>query len=171
MTGTVPDHVKTQLTSLARPLTFECGDLPADVAVFAAGHEPNGCFREGVVHYLTGGLLSQAGLIPGPTCPAPKATALFWAGYAKNWRGTSTTSRGSPGSSGRQKPRVSSPTTEDSPPRSISGRRECSLLARPRSSGGPGRSGWKADDGSMGRQWVLAPGHYLRVSNSALASL
>ena len=33
-------------------LTFECGDLPADVAAFAAGHVPNGYFWEGVVQYF-----------------------------------------------------------------------------------------------------------------------
>jgi hypothetical protein len=43
-------------------LTFECGDLPADVAVFAAGHVPNGYFWEGVVQYFAGGLLSQVEL-------------------------------------------------------------------------------------------------------------
>jgi len=36
-------------------LTFDCGDLPADAAIFAAGHEPNGYFWEGVVEYLTRG--------------------------------------------------------------------------------------------------------------------
>ena len=40
-------------------LTFECGDLPADAAVFAAGHEPNGYFWEGVAEYLAGRLVSQ----------------------------------------------------------------------------------------------------------------
>ena len=33
-------------------LSFDCGDLPADPAVTAAGHEPNGYFWEGVVTYL-----------------------------------------------------------------------------------------------------------------------
>jgi len=45
-------------------LTFECGNLPADVAVFAAGHEPNGYFWEEVLQYLAGGLLSQVELDP-----------------------------------------------------------------------------------------------------------
>jgi hypothetical protein len=36
-------------------LTFECGGLPADAAVIAAGHEPNGYFWEGVAEYLTAG--------------------------------------------------------------------------------------------------------------------
>ncbi|MGW5190536.1 Imm51 family immunity protein [Kribbella sp. NPDC004138] len=33
-------------------LTFYCGELPADVAVSAAGHEPNGYFWEGVATVL-----------------------------------------------------------------------------------------------------------------------
>jgi hypothetical protein len=45
-------------------LTFECGDLPADAAVVAAGHVPNGYFWEGIVQYLAGGLLSQVELDP-----------------------------------------------------------------------------------------------------------
>lgn len=45
-------------------LTFECGDLPADVAVFAAGHVPNGYFCERVVQHFAGGLLSQVELDP-----------------------------------------------------------------------------------------------------------
>jgi Immunity protein 51 len=45
-------------------LTFECGDLPADAAVFAAGHDPNGYFWEGVAQYVAGGLLSEVELDP-----------------------------------------------------------------------------------------------------------
>lgn len=33
-------------------LTFACGDQPADAAIIAAGHEPNGYFWEGVVGFL-----------------------------------------------------------------------------------------------------------------------
>ncbi|MBA2955470.1 hypothetical protein GON03_14135 [Nocardioides sp. MAH-18] len=33
-------------------LTFYCGELPADSAIHAAGHEPNGYFWEGLVQYL-----------------------------------------------------------------------------------------------------------------------
>lgn len=33
-------------------LTFVCGEQPADAAVTAAGHEPNGYFWEGVVGFL-----------------------------------------------------------------------------------------------------------------------
>ena len=52
--GTVPDHMK--LIDVAGPssLTFACGDLPADVTVFAAGHKPNGYLWGGVVEYLAG---------------------------------------------------------------------------------------------------------------------
>jgi hypothetical protein len=32
-------------------MTFDAGDLAADAAVVAAGHEPNGCFREGLVRF------------------------------------------------------------------------------------------------------------------------
>jgi hypothetical protein len=45
-------------------LLFKCGDLPADAAVLAAGHEPNGYFWEGVLRYLAGGLLTQIELDP-----------------------------------------------------------------------------------------------------------
>ena len=37
-------------------LTFTCGEQPADAAVIAAGHEPNGYFWEGVVGLLDGAL-------------------------------------------------------------------------------------------------------------------
>ena len=33
-------------------LTFYCGELPADNAVVATGHEPNGYFWEGVAQYV-----------------------------------------------------------------------------------------------------------------------
>jgi hypothetical protein len=33
-------------------LTFYCGELPADGAIFASGHEPNGYFWEGVATFL-----------------------------------------------------------------------------------------------------------------------
>ena len=33
-------------------LTFYCGELPADEAASAAGHEPNGYFWEGMLQYL-----------------------------------------------------------------------------------------------------------------------
>lgn len=46
------------------------GICPADGAVLAAGHEPNGYFREGVLQYLAGGLLTQVELDPeaGMSC-------------------------------------------------------------------------------------------------------
>jgi hypothetical protein len=43
-------------------LTFECGDLPADTAISAAGHEPNGYFWEGVAQYLNAALASRVEL-------------------------------------------------------------------------------------------------------------
>lgn len=33
-------------------LVFYCGELPADPAVFEAGHEPNGYFWEGVAGFI-----------------------------------------------------------------------------------------------------------------------
>ena len=47
MMGTVADHMKLIDVAGSSSLTFECGDLPADVAVFAAGHEPNGLLGGG----------------------------------------------------------------------------------------------------------------------------
>jgi len=47
MMGTVPDHIKLIDVAGSSSLLFECGDLPADAAVLAAGHEPNGYFWEG----------------------------------------------------------------------------------------------------------------------------
>jgi hypothetical protein len=55
MAGTVPDHMKLMDLAGSYSLTFECGDLPADVTVFAAGHVPNGYFCERVVQYFAGG--------------------------------------------------------------------------------------------------------------------
>lgn len=40
-------------------LTFYCGELPADQAISAAGHEPNGYFWEGMVQYLAPELVEQ----------------------------------------------------------------------------------------------------------------
>lgn len=45
-------------------LTFECGRLPADAAVFASGHEPNGYFWEGVAQYVASAQLSGVELDP-----------------------------------------------------------------------------------------------------------
>jgi hypothetical protein len=45
-------------------LTFECGKLPADAAVFASGHEPNGYFWERVAQYVAGRLLAGVELDP-----------------------------------------------------------------------------------------------------------
>ena len=43
-------------------LTFYCGELPADGAISAAGHEPNGYFWEGMVQYLAPDLAEQVEL-------------------------------------------------------------------------------------------------------------
>jgi hypothetical protein len=62
MMRAVPDHMNLIDFAGSSSLTFSCGDLPADAAVFAAGHEPNGHFWDGVVQYLAAGLLSQVEL-------------------------------------------------------------------------------------------------------------
>jgi hypothetical protein len=62
--GTVPDHMNLFEVAGSSSLTFACGDLPADAAIFAAGHEPNGYFWEGVVEYLTRGRALQVELDP-----------------------------------------------------------------------------------------------------------
>jgi hypothetical protein len=49
----MPDHVKMLDIDGATSLTFYCGELPADTAISAAGHEPNGYFWEGMVQYLS----------------------------------------------------------------------------------------------------------------------
>lgn len=62
MMGIVPDHMRLTDVAGLSSLTFACGGLPADVAVFAAGHEPNGPFWEGVVEYLSAGTPLQVEL-------------------------------------------------------------------------------------------------------------
>ena len=47
------DHPRLFDVDGSYSLTFGCGDLPADTAIFAAGHEPNGYFWAGVIEYLT----------------------------------------------------------------------------------------------------------------------
>ncbi len=60
----MPDHINIIDVAGSSSLTFACGELPADAAIFAAGHEPNGYFWEGVVEYLAGSLLSRIELDP-----------------------------------------------------------------------------------------------------------
>ncbi|WP_407341947.1 Imm51 family immunity protein [Pengzhenrongella phosphoraccumulans] len=40
-------------------LTFYCGELPADAAISASGHEPNGYFWEGVATILAPDLVND----------------------------------------------------------------------------------------------------------------
>ena len=40
-------------------LSFDCGDLPVDDVVVAAGHEPNGYFWEGVAQLVAPDLVTQ----------------------------------------------------------------------------------------------------------------
>jgi hypothetical protein len=121
MMGTLPDHMKLIDLAGSYSLTFECGDLPADVAVFATGHVPNGYFREGVVQSFAGGLLSQAELDPEAGMFCARGSRAVPGQLRDEPEGTSTTPRGSPGSSGRQRPPASSSTTEHTSSRSISG--------------------------------------------------
>jgi hypothetical protein len=46
------EHTKLLDVAGSSSLTFNCGELPADDAITAAGHEPNGYFWEGMVRYL-----------------------------------------------------------------------------------------------------------------------
>ena len=54
MTHDVPVAARATIREIdgSFSLTFPCGDLPADDAVVAADHEPNGYFWEGVAQYL-----------------------------------------------------------------------------------------------------------------------
>jgi hypothetical protein len=64
MMGTVPDRMKLVDVADSASLSFECGYLPADAAISATGHEPNGYFWEGVVEYLAASLIPQIELDP-----------------------------------------------------------------------------------------------------------
>lgn len=48
----VPAYATIRESAGSFSLTFACGDLPADEAVTAADHEPNGYFWEGVAQFL-----------------------------------------------------------------------------------------------------------------------
>ena len=45
----MPNHVRILDLDGTTGLSFECGDLSADEAVSATGHEPNGYFWEGLI--------------------------------------------------------------------------------------------------------------------------
>jgi len=62
MLGRVTDHMTLIDINGLPSLIFECGGLPADPAVVAAGHEPNGYFWEGVAQYAAGSVASQVDL-------------------------------------------------------------------------------------------------------------
>ena len=76
----MPDHMRLIDVAGSSSLTFECGDLPADAAVFASGHEPNGYFWEGVAQYVAGSLLSGVELDPeaGMFCAQGDRAVLEW---------------------------------------------------------------------------------------------
>jgi hypothetical protein len=58
----VPNHTQIRDIDGSISLTFYCGELPADEAVRAVGHEPNGYFWEGLVQYLAPTLAEQVEL-------------------------------------------------------------------------------------------------------------
>jgi hypothetical protein len=55
----MPDHIKLHDIDGSSSLTFYCGELPADAAIMASGHEPNGSFWESLVQYLAPWLVEQ----------------------------------------------------------------------------------------------------------------
>jgi hypothetical protein len=59
---TVPGYMNLIDLADSSSLVFECGDLPADTAISAAGHTPNGYFWMGVAQYLNESLASQVEL-------------------------------------------------------------------------------------------------------------
>lgn len=59
---TVPNHTILHDIDGSISLTFYCGELPADGAITASGHEPNGYFWEGMVQYLAPDLANQVEL-------------------------------------------------------------------------------------------------------------
>lgn len=58
----MPNHTDLHDIDGSISLTFYCGGLPADEAVNAAGHEPNGYFWEGMVQYFAPSLTDQVEL-------------------------------------------------------------------------------------------------------------
>lgn len=58
----MPNHTNLHDINGSISLTFYCGELPADGAINAAGHEPNGYFWEGMVQYLAPSLTDQVEL-------------------------------------------------------------------------------------------------------------
>ena len=58
----MPNHTKLHDIDGSISLTFYCGALPADEAIGAAGHEPNGYFWESVVQFLAPALVDQVEL-------------------------------------------------------------------------------------------------------------
>jgi len=62
MLPAVPNHMQLVESDGSFSLTFSCGDLPADTAIVATGHEPNGYFWEGMVRYLAPHLAEQVEL-------------------------------------------------------------------------------------------------------------
>lgn len=59
MIGFMVDLLRVVESDGSFSCTFYCGELPADEAVIASGHEPNGYFWEGLVRYLAPDLAEQ----------------------------------------------------------------------------------------------------------------
>jgi hypothetical protein len=55
----MPGHTQILDVRGTDTLTFYCGELPADAAISATGHEPNGYFWEGVAAYLDQALAAR----------------------------------------------------------------------------------------------------------------
>lgn len=55
----MPDQISVHNIGGSASLTFNCGQLPADEAVSATGHEPNGYFWEALVQYLAPALAEK----------------------------------------------------------------------------------------------------------------
>jgi hypothetical protein len=60
----VPENLRLSDFGGSWSLTLDCGGLPADPAISAAGHEPNGYFWEGVAEFLADDLVSRVDLDP-----------------------------------------------------------------------------------------------------------
>jgi hypothetical protein len=59
MIGLMTDWLRVDESDGSFSCTFYCGELPADEAVIASGHEPNGYFWEGLVQYLAPDVAEQ----------------------------------------------------------------------------------------------------------------
>ena len=72
----MPNHIRLDAGGDQASVTFDCGELPADEAVEAVGHTPNGYFWEGLLQYVAPDLVqrieldSEAGMFAAYGDPA-----------------------------------------------------------------------------------------------------